>query len=55
MEAEAREILRLALARPASSTRNLAAAIRERFDAVGGVDLPALPREPWRDPPGFSK
>jgi plasmid stability protein len=55
MEAEAREILRLALARQVSSSRNLAAAIRERFAALGGVELPALPREPLREPPSFNK
>ena len=55
MEEEAREILRLALARQASSSRNLAAAIRERFAALGGVELPALPREPLREPPSFNK
>lgn len=30
------------------------ARIRARFAALGGVDLPILPREPVRDPPDFS-
>jgi plasmid stability protein len=55
MEAEAQEILRLALAGQASSSRNLATAIRERFAESGGVELSALPREPLREPPSFSK
>ena len=55
MEAEAREILRLALARQTPSSRNLADVIRERFAALGGVELPALPRGPLREPPGFRK
>jgi antitoxin FitA len=55
MEAEAREILRLALARQASSSRNLAAAIRERFAEFGGVELQAMQREPLREPPSFRK
>jgi plasmid stability protein len=55
MEAEAREILRLALAGQRPKLRNLADAIRERFAALGGVDLPALPRESLREPPSFRK
>ncbi len=55
MEAEAREIPRLALAGQRPKLRNLADAIRERFAALGGVDLPALPRESLREPPSFRK
>lgn len=43
MEEEAREILRSALGEV--RTGNLAEAIRSRFEPLGGVDLPDLPRE----------
>lgn len=52
MEEEAREILRLALSGPTLPT-NLAAAIRSRVAAFGGVDLEIPPREPMRKPPSF--
>lgn len=51
MEEEARNILREALTRDEGSTRDLAAAIRDRFAPVGGVELDISPREPMRDPP----
>ncbi|UHD15795.1 FitA-like ribbon-helix-helix domain-containing protein [Thiocapsa bogorovii] len=50
MEDEAREILRLALGEPAPPV-NIAAAIRARVAAFGGVDLDPPPREPMREPP----
>lgn len=53
MEDEARDILRTALNREPSSSANLATAIRSRFGALGGVDLPDMPREPMREPPDF--
>lgn len=54
MEDEARDILRTALNLEPVPPRNLATAIRARFAPLGGMDLPALPREPVRDPPDFS-
>lgn len=55
MEDEARDILRTALAVEGASPRNLAEAIRRRFAAVGGVELPVVPREPMREPPTFDQ
>lgn len=53
MEDEVREILKSALAEQASPSSNLAEAIRQRFQAVGGIDLPEPEREPLRQPPRF--
>lgn len=53
MEEEAREILKVALARKSAGARNLAEAIRKRFAPLGGVDLPDLLRDPMREPPEF--
>ena len=44
MEEEARNILRAALARKAATPRNLAEAIRRRFEPLGGVELQLPPR-----------
>lgn len=52
MEEEAREILRGAVGAPRPG-RNLAAAIRARVAAFGGVELEIPPREPMRDPPSL--
>jgi len=54
MEDEARDILRTALSTEVSRARDLGQAIRERFAALGGVDLPEAPREPIRAPVDFS-
>jgi plasmid stability protein len=51
MEQEARTILREALARETTETRNLAIVIHERFAPLGGLDLPLPAREPIREPP----
>ena len=51
MEAEARQILRAALAERDATPGNLAAAIGRRFRALGGVDLVLPAREPVRPPP----
>jgi len=51
MEEEARNILSSALADNSSTKTNLAAAIRSRFERLGGVELPLPPREPMREPP----
>lgn len=51
MEEEAREILRRAVALP-RNPKNLGRAIRERFVAIGGVDLDlpsSRPMHPMRD------
>ncbi len=55
MEAEARRILKTALANAARSPeRNLYERIRARFAPFGGVDdLELPPREPAREPPRF--
>lgn len=54
MEEEARSILRTALTTPDRAPENLAERIRQRFAAVGGVDLDIPPREPLRAPPDFN-
>jgi plasmid stability protein len=51
MEEEARHILREALDDEASSSMDLAEAIRRRFEALGGVELQLPEREPIREPP----
>ena len=51
MEDEARNILRAALAEELGTPRNLAEAIRRRFQSLGGVDLRLPTREPMRAPP----
>jgi plasmid stability protein len=55
MEDEARNILRAALVKDTSTPRNLAQAIRERFEAFGGVELELPAREPMREPPKLDK
>jgi plasmid stability protein len=50
MEEEARKILSAALAEGASMKSNLAAAIRRRFERLGGVELQLPSREPMREP-----
>lgn len=55
MEEEAREILRTTLATDAAQPINLAEAIRRRFEPLGGVELPAIPRDRPRDPPRFDE
>ena len=52
-EDEARDILRSALSRDPGRPGKLAASIRARFGRLGGVELPAVPREPTREPPSF--
>lgn len=54
MEEEAREILRIELAKPtpkvARTGKDLVDAIRRRFAPYGGVELEIPPRGPIRDP-----
>jgi len=52
MEDEARNILRAALAKDATTPRNLAQTIRQRFEPLGGVELALPERQPMRRPPG---
>ncbi len=51
MEDEARNILRTALAQDTKTARNLAQAIRKRFEPLGGVELELPERQPMRSPP----
>jgi plasmid stability protein len=51
MEEEARNILRAVLTEQAVTARNLADAIRARFQPLGGLELRLPAREPMRDPP----
>ena len=55
MEAEAREILRATLTRPARSRGSLADRIHARFAGLGGVELPKIRREAMREPPTFDE
>jgi plasmid stability protein len=51
MADEARNILRAAVAEEAIPPRNLAEAIRRRFQPLGGVELRLPARDRMRDPP----
>jgi antitoxin FitA len=55
IEDEAHDILRKALGEDRTAPPNLAAAIRARFAALGGVELPEPPREDIREPPNFER
>lgn len=55
MEDEARNILRAAVAKDAGTSRNLAQAVRKRFEPLGGVELDLPAREPMREPPQPSR
>jgi plasmid stability protein len=55
MEEEAREILKAGVATKHISRRNLADSILRHLAPFGGVKLEALPREPVRRPPDFTK
>jgi plasmid stability protein len=55
MEDEARSILRTALAKDTKTVRNLAQAIRKRFEPLGGLELELPVRESMREPPRPSK
>ena len=50
MQQEAREILKVELAKPPRTGKDLVDAIRRRFAPYGGVELEIPPREPIRDP-----
>ena len=53
MEEEARTILRNAVEQDAPSSAALLQRIRDRFVALGDVDLPQPPREAMREPPNL--
>jgi plasmid stability protein len=53
MEEEARDILRCALSEEPEQRDNLADGIRRIIGPLGGVELPAFPRGPLREPPDF--
>jgi plasmid stability protein len=53
IEDEARDILRTALAEEPVDTRNLADAIRELIEPLGGVELELPALGPMREPPDF--
>ena len=53
MEQEARDILRAALDQESPTGKNLATAIRARFEPLGGVELDLPPRDPMPEPPQF--
>ena len=53
MEQEARDILRAALDQESTAGKNLATAIRARFEPLGGIELDLPPRDPMPEPPQF--
>ncbi|HXM42961.1 MAG TPA: hypothetical protein VN924_17035 [Bryobacteraceae bacterium] len=55
MEAEVRDILKIAADTQPPNAQNLADAIRARFAHLGGVELPEYPRQPPTDPPSFDE
>jgi plasmid stability protein len=54
-EEEARNILICRLAEEEASGADLAERIAARFRPFGGVDLPEIPRDPMREPPGVDE
>lgn len=54
MEEEVRAILRAAVSTDDRQPRNLAEAVHNLFAPLGGIELPAVPREPMREPPDFT-
>ena len=55
MEEEARNILRAAVSASTVTRRNLAEAIRLRFDPFGGCEFELPSREAMRTPPALDK
>ncbi len=55
MEDEARDILRSALSTELPQTSSLGHSIHNRFAALGGVDMPDVPREQARPPITFGE
>ncbi len=52
---DARDILRAELSMETLGARDLGRTIRARIPALGGVELPDVPREPIREPVDFSR
>ncbi|MDY6805420.1 MAG: plasmid stability protein [Cyanobacteriota bacterium] len=52
-EEEVKEILRTVLTKNTDAPLNLAAAIEQRFASFGDFEIPAVVREPLREPPQF--
>ncbi len=50
MEQEARQILQHSLASESSSGLHMVDAIRRRMDPLGGIELPAIPRDSRPEP-----
>ena len=53
LEEEAKEILRVVLKETPVEPLNLAETIHKRFADLGEFEIPAIPREPLREPPTF--
>jgi plasmid stability protein len=53
MEEEARQILKVALAKKTVPELNLVESIRRIVEPLGGINLPDIPRGPMRPPPTF--
>ncbi len=56
MEQEARDILQAALAQPLRTNEDLVRSIREKVEAIGGIEpneLELPPQGPMREPPRF--
>lgn len=53
LEEEAKEILRAVLKETPVEPLNLAETIHQRFADIGDFEIPAIPREPLREPPNF--
>ena len=55
MELETKDTVRITPDQGHSTGRDLASAIRARFERLGGVELGLPPREPIREPPQFDR
>ena len=55
VEDEARDILVAALRGGTGRAGGLAVSIQARFAALGGVEMPDVPREAMREPPTFEE
>ncbi len=55
MEDEARDILRSSLNQEPAEPKKLGSSINALFKPLGGFDMPAVPREPMREPPAFDE
>ncbi len=53
LEEEAKEILRSVLQETPVKPLNMAEIIGQRFADLGDFEIPAIPRDPLREPPNF--